>query len=495
MMLRIFCFIPLATIWIVPAEAGTDDAVEAVRRRAARRVEEIRRTGNPAVPAGARTYWISERSGDDAADGASRGTAWKTIERLNAAGIAPGSCVLFERGGTYRGSVLVKAGATFAPYGTGPKPRLVCSPADGADPSKWRRTDAPGVWAYPIGRKDVGTLVFDGGARHAIKIICRTDPKTGRRTNMTTGRPFESYRDLDTDLHFWHDYYEGGTGEVYLYSERNPGERFKSIEFNVRDSCFRVRASGVTIDGLEMRHAGIHGVAAGTCTNLTVRNCAFEWIGGSIQREGLFGLDYPTRLGNGVEIYGGCENYVVSNCLFRQVYDAGVTHQLSIPQKEGARRFDQRHVLYADNVFEKCNYSIEYFLTAPPGNMSLMEDVRFERNLMLDAGYGFCEQRADGDTAAHVKGRFHPARNRARGFVIRDNVFCLSKTMLIEACAGLKDGERSSLPVLENNVFIGRAGDGLGRIAESQMPSRKYDADSETFVNGFGPGNRCVVLP
>ena len=48
-----------------------NDEVEGIRRRAAQRVEEIQRTGNPVVPAGARTYWISDRGGNDAADGSS----------------------------------------------------------------------------------------------------------------------------------------------------------------------------------------------------------------------------------------------------------------------------------------------------------------------------------------------------------------------------------------------------------------------------------------
>ena len=485
--------IAVGTFRLVAADVANE--VEGIRRRAAQRVEEIWRTRNPAVPAGARTYWISDRGGDDAADGSSPERAWRTIERLNAADVTPGSYVLFERGGTYRGSVTAKAGVTYAPYGTGPKPRVVCSPADGADPAKWRQTDAPGVWAYKIGRQDVGTIVFDDGAAHAVKVVIRTDAVTGQTFDKRSGRPFRSYRDLREDLTFWHDYYEKGTGELYLRSERNPGERFKSIEFNVKACCFRVRGPDVTIDGVEMRYAGVHGVAAGTCTNLTVRNCAFEWIGGSIQSEGIFGRDYPTRLGNGVEVYGGCENYTVSNCWFNQIYDAGVTHQFNVPEKAGARRFDQRHVRYVDNVFEKCNYSIEYFLTAPKGNGSRMEDIRFERNLMLDAGYGFCEERPDVDTAAHIKSWFRPDRSRARDYVVRDNVFCLSKDMLIEACAGLKDGDRSSLPVLEGNVFVGREGDCLGNVTMRDATRRPYDGGSEAFLNTLGKGNRCLVLP
>lgn len=418
-----------------------------------------------------------------------------SLEDLNGREFEPGAKVLFRRGGLWRGTVVARPGVTYAAYGSGEKPRIYGSPENGADPIRWRRTENPRVWAYSIGHRDVGTLVFDGGARHAVKIICRTDPKTERRTNMTTGRPFASYRDLDTDLHFWHDYYENGTGDIYLYSEKNPGERFASIEFNVKCCGFRVgSACDVTIDGMDVRHVGIHGVSASTCTNLTVRNCAFSWIGGSIQAEGLFGRDYPTRLGNGVEVYGGCENFVVSNCCFSQVYDAGVTHQFNIPSKADGRRFDQRHVRYVNNVFEKCNYSVEYFLTALPGNESMMEDVLVEGNVMRNAGYGFCEQRADRGVAAHVKARYHPNRNRAKSFVIRGNVFEGSRDMLVHACAGLKnlDGT-SSLPRFENNTFFGRRGDCFGAISEVSDDLVVYDEKTGDYVNAHGTGNRCVV--
>ena len=420
-----------------------------------------------------------------------------TLSDVNCLELKPGAKVLFMRGGLWRGTVVARSGVTYAAYGHGEMPRIYGSPENGADPARWRQTDNPRVWAYTIGHRDVGTLVFDDGVQHAIKIICRTDPKTGRRTNMVTGRPFASYRDLDTDLHFWHDYYEDGTGNVYLYSERNPGERFKSIEFNVKCCGFDVgSACDVTIDGMDIRYVGVHGVAASTCTNLTVRNCSFSWIGGSIQAEGIFGRDYPTRLGNGVEVYGGCENYVVSNCCFNQVYDAGVTHQFNIPSGAGGQRFDQRHVRYLNNVFEKCNYSVEYFLSAPEGNESMMEDVIIEGNVMRDAGCGFCEQRNDRGIAAHLKARYRADRNRAKNFIVRNNTFERSRDMLVHACAGLKNADgSSSLPRFENNTFRGRRGDYFGAISDVSDDLVVYDEETADYVNAHGMGNRCVVEP
>ena len=468
-----------------------------LRTMADRRIAEIRATPNKTVPADAPTYYVSAKTGDDAADGRTPQTAWRTSARVGREPIAPGSFVLFERGGVYRGSVKVSSGVTYTAYGTGPKPCVYGSPENGADPSKWTQTDNPKVWAYDIGHRDVGTLVFDDGAAHAIKIVIRTDRKTGAKFNKYTGGKFDSYRDLDHDLHFWHDYYETGTGRLYLYSEQNPGARFRSIEFNVKCCGFGVGgACDVTIDNFTVKYVGVHGVAAGTCRNLSVGNCEFGWIGGSIQAEAIFGRDYPTRLGNAVEIYGGCDGYSVTNCYAWQVYDAGVTHQFNIPESAGLKRYDERNVRYADNVFEKCNYSIEYFLTALNGNPSRMENLLFENNLMFDAGRGFCEQRPDRGEAAHIKAWYCPGRNRAKNYVIRNNAFCRSRDMIVQINSGLKnlDGS-SSLPTLTDNVFIGAAGDTFGSISETSGKRLPYGADTQPLVDGFGSGNRCVVEP
>ena len=480
------------------ASCAAQRTLDELRAQAAARIAEIRATPNRAVPDGAPTYYLSERTGRDDADGRTPATAWRTAARLAREKLAPGSYVLFERGGVYRGTVKVAPGVTYTAYGTGPKPCIYGSPEDGADPAKWTRTENPNVWAYDIGRRDVGTLVFDGGAQHATKIVIRTDKKTGARFNKFTGRPFNSYRDLDGDLHFWHDYYEKGTGKVYLYSAQNPGERFRSIEFNVKCHGFAVGgADGVTIDNVTVKYVGVHGIGAGTCRDLTVSNCEFGWIGGSIQAEGIFGRDYPTRLGNAVEIYGGCENYMVTNCYAWQVYDAGVTQQFNIPEKAGAKRYNQKNVRYVHNVFEKCNYSVEYFLTVrTTGNASRMENFVVEDNLMFDAGLGFCEQRPDRNEGAHIKSWGVGSNNRAKNYVIRRNAFCCAGDMLVQIGSGLKNADgSSSMPTLTDNVFIGRAGQSFGLISETSNARAAYGAGTQAFVDRFGTGNRCLILP
>lgn len=203
------------------AMVGPDPAatVKRFRELTDARIAEIRATPNLKVPTGCDVYYLS-KAGDDAQDGRTPATAWRTVERLNrATDILPGSFVLFERGGTWRTSLDVPGhpadkpfvgyagglkglkGVTYSAYGAGQKPRLIASPFNGADPARWRATDAPNIWSCPLGRTDVGLVVFDEGAAHAVKIL-PVYHKDGRTTAQFTGRLFKDFRNLDTDLHF-----------------------------------------------------------------------------------------------------------------------------------------------------------------------------------------------------------------------------------------------------------------------------------------------------
>ena len=140
------------------------------------------------------------------------------------------------------------------------------------------------------------------------------------------------------------------------------------------------------------RLRGRHGVSAGGhSVGLHVTNCEFGWIGGSIQH--YFGTDpnYPegrrgsvTRYGNAIEIYGGCEDYIASNNYIYEVYDAGITHQVTTSTKR-----IMTGIRYTGNVIEKCVYGIEYFLDQIEGEReSYMDDVVMNDNFIRLSGYG-----------------------------------------------------------------------------------------------------------
>ena len=467
-------------------KTATDADIVTLRARTDARIAEIRATANMTIPSGATVYYVSN-SGNDSNDGKTPATAWKTLNKVNSARLAVGSYVCFERGGIFRGKLTAKAGVTYTAYGTGDKPKLYGSPENGADPTKWKKSDKENIWYYEGSHnwKDVGTLVFNDGESCAIKAI-REWKENGDVYNWTTGTPFNNgYKDLNQDLHFYHD--QAGTKYLYLYSEENPGNRFDSIEFNVGSSLISVDVNDVTIDNLCLKYTGVHGVGAGTVNNLTVQNCEFGWIGGSVQ--GIIqGRTYETRLGNAVEIYGGCENYTVQNNYIYQIYDAGITHQYS---GVGDKVYNHTNVLYLNNVIENCVYSIEYFVSGcEPSNPSVMTNFRIEGNHMWYASRGFCEQRppADRTWGAHIKGRCSRTGNRATGYVIKDNIFVDGKDRLLQITSNLYNTDGSdSMPTFTGNIFVEEFGRKLGQVLQDKDPAQqvdaKYDFDALAYIN------------
>ena len=125
-----------------------------------------------------------------------------------------------------------------------------------------------------------------------------------------------------------------------------------------------------------------------------------------------------------------------------------------------------------------------------------MENYVVEDNLMFDAGLGFCEQRPDRNEGAHIKSWGVGSNNRAKNYVIRRNAFCCTGDMLVQIGSGLKNADgSSSMPTLTDNVFIGRAGQSFGLISETSNARAAYGAGTQAFVDRFGTGNRCLILP
>lgn len=82
----------------------------------------------PALPAAARTFFVDAEKGDDAKDGRTEATAWRSTTRVNAETWLPGDHVLFKRGQTWIGGLAPKGSGTktqpivLSAFGTGARP-------------------------------------------------------------------------------------------------------------------------------------------------------------------------------------------------------------------------------------------------------------------------------------------------------------------------------------------------------------------------------------
>lgn len=233
--------------------------------------------------------------------------------------------------------------------------------------------------------------------------------------------------------------------------------------FSAKSKC-----SDITVDNLCIKYVGEHGIGAGgKCfKGLHVSNCELGWIGGSIQHYMGTDPNYPqggrgtvTRFGNAIEIYGGCEDYRVENCYIYQVYDAGITHQIST----GGNKITMTDVLYKDNLIEYCVYGIEYFLDMQNGDTeSYMKNIEMCGNIIRYSGGGWGQQRHNTHTPAHIKGWSY--YNRAFGYTVHDNIFDRSAYRMLHLVAK-KD---EYCPEMYNNTYVQHLGGMLGQYGGNE---------------------------
>ena len=75
-------------------------------------------------------YHADSQNGDDARDGLTPESAWRSIEKVNEASLKPGDRVLFHAGGVWSGQLRVTArgesgrSIVFQAFGAGPRPRI-----------------------------------------------------------------------------------------------------------------------------------------------------------------------------------------------------------------------------------------------------------------------------------------------------------------------------------------------------------------------------------
>ena len=451
---RIFALLTVLVVMLFSAEGSLAQGdnklsakkmISALDRRADKMRNEIRKSNSALDLKQFGTIYYISTDGDDRNDGLSPESSIKSLERLNSLELKAGDCVLFRRGDVWRGRVMTREGVTYSAYGKGVKPQIYGSPCNAAREGAWVETEVENVYVYDRELSaDVGTLVFNDGEGCAFKVMMSRQAD-GSTLHIETREPFASYRDLKRDLEFYHDYKEAK--RVYLYSEKgNPAERFSSIELLVKGNVVQA-VSNVHIDNLCIKYGGAHGIGSGTTKGLTVTNCELGWIGGSIQGEGLFGRSTPTRYGNAIEIYGGCDYFKVDNCYIYQIYDAAITHQ---HQGDTDQTLVMKNIIYSNNLVEDCVYSVEYFLARADTNQShYMENILICDNLLRRAGFGWGSQRPDKTTPAHIKSWGHHY-NRASRFVVRDNVFDRSTYDLLNISAKQKEW----LPKLSDNTYI-----------------------------------------
>lgn len=407
-------------------------------------------------------YYISAE-GDDARDGRSERTALRTLEAVGKLPVKPGDAVLFRRGDLFRGRIEARDGVTYSAYGRGEKPTICASRRNYADPALWQRTEFTNVWLCTTKVWNAGIVAFD----HNPQKVGAMNAKVGRlRCNWSS---VKTPHHLVDDLDFW---CELSTSRLYLRSEAgNPGTRFKRIEIGCRGDAIRICGDGVTVDNLHVTLTGSHGVGAGTVRNLEVRNCIFDWLGGSLLiPEGEKGG--PSLYGNAVEVYGGCDGFRIRGCWIYQIYDTGITHQCHNDQNRDIYQFN---VEYADNLIERCFWSIEYYNSY--NRHSETRNVHVHDNFCRYGGWGWgCRGREQSTPML----TFGDKADFTENYVNERNVLQYSRGALI-----WNWGSPASPPgfIFQKNVYVQPRGWNFMKIGDRNPKVVKFDGSAAGAVH------------
>ena len=432
-----------------PITAISDGVADGLRNKILSTKDNIKVTG--------KTYYISYR-GNDNNDGLSPENPWQSLTKLSYsnAQLRSGDAVLFERGGVYRGTVTCVNGVTYGTYGSGDKPCIYQSKENAAKKS-WIN-EGGNIWKAPSAYQDVGIVVFNHGELAGERFFTKSKlAKNG-------------------------DFYDEA-GTLYLYMDKNPAEKYNSIEIGTDKHIFSIPQDGhdITIDNITMKYGGAMGVQGSTGSkNITVTNCEIGWLGGStLQGEG----ESSVRYGNGVEFWCNCTNVKVDNCWVYQIYDSGLSHQ-------GRGEFVAKDVTFSNNLIEYTSFaSIEYWANAQ--NQNKMINILYDGNICRFAGYGWGDIGRPAHQSCHILATGQMDQY-CENFVIKNNILDTAGKYLLSAIH-----LSGRMPTILNNTYIQSNGDVyLGRFGDSVEEDSvlyKLDDTAETILKTvFGDPNPTI---
>ncbi len=479
-----------------------------------RRIEEIKGTKSEWTLGKYGICFYVSNDGDDENEGFTPEKPLKTLQRVmelqSKNVIRAGDVVLLRRGDEFHTKFTTKQGVSYSAYGEGAKPRVLAS-IEADDPEQWIKTEYENLYKFngevPF-ELDVGNIVFNDGEAFGQRVMKSLTEdmsvEAGDNFVVSNGlerwefppQEFHDQRDLKFDLQFYHNWEEKA---LYLYSTKgNPGDLFESIELCTYGNAVRA-CSDVLIDNWCIKFTGSHGIGAGSCTNLIVRNCEIGWIGGSVQH---IRNEKATRYGNAVEIYGAADGYEVYNCYMYQCFDCGPTVQCGGSSMVPGKRIVEENIAIHDNVLWDAD--LEVWLITKVDNdehtFALLKNCRLYNNLVTRSGYGFggynhykneyCSFYGAGETRARYEDCF-----------IEDNIFWRIKKNLWKAVATTTENGkgfhwRNNTILLKYNQPIGFLGSDT-KNAKGRLT--KYYYNDETVAQLIEDGcfgvNRFMCIP
>ena len=374
---------------------------------------------NLALAAPAQVRYVSS-DGDDGNDGLSESTPWRTLRKLSE-GLPAGGTGLLRRGDVFYGQLKVPAGpspdspTTIDAYGTGPAPEVCGYKIPKRDASVWKQVGDK-LWQIDLSdhsRFD-GNHETDNGNVGFLLVDGRF---FGRKS---------SYKKKQTPSEQWGfvDDYKCLT----VWSEENPAAAAKDIRIAVK-MHLAIPGSNTEVRNVVFRGTGSHGLNSTDPSHLRVSGCSFLELGGSyLEPKPEWG---GTRYGNGVQIWRGGSDVVVTNCVFADIYDVAFTMQGPNPIRSW------EDVSVVDCVMNRCTQSYELWASKCGPGIGL-KGCTFVRNRCVDTGRGWAyDVRPDKANATPLL--MYAMETPVCDVLVKDNVFVNSRGALVFKSRGISE--------------------------------------------------------
>lgn len=280
------------------------------------------------------TYYVSS-SGSDSNTGTSQASPWKTISKVNTVSLSPGDQVLFQRGGAFRGNLLINQSGTSASpitvsaYGTGALPVFLGSQLV----TGWTLHQG-NIWKVQLSSAQIVQHVF---SNDSLMTLARY-PNTGWLRNVSGSNSSITDPSLVQPANYWNGstivvrshIWNYDTTKVFSYSPGNltfrplsynlssyewgyfirdkfeeldaPGEWFfnqststlyyypisgnpaneiiEAVTTNLSTNACGIRTAwqktDIIVENLEFRKYGYAAISTSGANNIMIRNCRFD---------------------------------------------------------------------------------------------------------------------------------------------------------------------------------------------------------------------------
>ncbi len=383
-------------------------------------------------------WYVSSLHGNDSNNGLSPETAFKTVDGLftwkanntiKSFKTKAGDVVLFERGSEFyprqynnnsMTNMELVSGVSYGAYGTGAKPAFYMA-LDFTNKNNgrgvWKESGYENIWEldeidsnpeWRGGRSDIGNIIFNGGEAYGIRVVATNngdleddEPLFGAgRVSVDYGimsgdgknyfhSGGTSLENPATAMHNNYEYiHDFHTGKLYLYWDKgNPGEYFKDIKCSRVGYILAGGSKNTRIDNIAIKYSSTWGAAVGG-ENLTVTNCEFGFISGSV-----------ASIESGIELFGSSNGTYMYNNYCHDIGDGPLSLQSTSDGPDKVVTIE--NVTLKDNVILACGNGVEIWNKCGPLDenyigQNKIKNVHVVDNIMGYVGYGTCQRQEEG---------------------------------------------------------------------------------------------------